>query len=209
MRPCSSTSSCGSTAGSAPRLTASSNAWSASSTWNAMSRTPSPCSLRWSAGGCSGESGVRDDEPRLALLQRVGRHVALARLEPGIGELREAEGLAVEEGRLLGVADPELDVVDLPQLERVVGHASIIPPTHDDVPAWRMDPTFSPTGGRLDSERNSEMTRRVLVVDDDAARAATLVCAWYEAASCARHQWHALLTCPAAVADWTMQRRSG
>jgi hypothetical protein len=41
-----------------------------------------------------------------------------------VGEVREPERQPVEEGRLPGVADPELDVMNLPQLQRVVLRAS-------------------------------------------------------------------------------------
>ena len=53
-----------------------------------------------------------DDEADLPLPQHVRGGVAVAGLEAGVGELRKAEGLAVEKSGLLGVARPQLDVVD-------------------------------------------------------------------------------------------------
>ena len=63
----------------------------------------------------------------MALLEHVGRTVANARLRPRVGHRREAERVLVEVRRLLGVADPELDVI--PALDRheiVVRHGSIL-----------------------------------------------------------------------------------
>ncbi len=79
-----------------------------------------------------------EDEPRTALTHRIGRQLAAARLESCVREIREPERQPVEEGRLPGVADPELDVMNLPQFQRVILHALSITPTHDDVPvcAW-------------------------------------------------------------------------
>jgi ferredoxin len=53
-------------------------------------------------------------EPRLPLLMtyEASGCLAVAGLETAVGELREAEGVAVVERSLLGVAHPELDVVD-------------------------------------------------------------------------------------------------
>jgi hypothetical protein len=70
---------------------------------------------------------ARDDQADLALLEDVRGAVAHARLRPGVGGAREAERVLVEVGRLLGVADPELDVVPAEQRHEVVGHAAIMP----------------------------------------------------------------------------------
>jgi hypothetical protein len=51
----------------------------------------------------------------------VRRAVAQAGLEPGVGDLAEAEGVDVEEGGLEGVPHVELDVVDAVQGHEVVG----------------------------------------------------------------------------------------
>ncbi|MNY22783.1 hypothetical protein D3C86_1564220 [compost metagenome] len=59
-----------------------------------------------------GGEGRGQDEADLALLEHVARAIALARLGAGIGDRVEAEGLLVEVGGLLGVADVEFDVVD-------------------------------------------------------------------------------------------------
>jgi len=63
---------------------------------------------------------------RFALLDGIARRLAVARLEPAIGELAEAEGVAVEERRLTRIADKELHVVDTLKLQRVVTHGGII-----------------------------------------------------------------------------------
>jgi hypothetical protein len=76
----------------------------------------------------------REDEPGAALPHHVGGHVTAAGLEARVRELREAEGVAVEVGRLPGVADPELHMVDLAQFERIVLHIQSITPTHDHLP---------------------------------------------------------------------------
>ena len=77
-------------------------------------------------GGMIGRQRRRQDEARPALLERVRGVGAASRFESAVGNLREAEGVTVEERRLLRIPDPELDVVDLSQLERVLLHAWII-----------------------------------------------------------------------------------
>ena len=54
----------------------------------------------------------REHQPDVALLQHVGGRVAIPGLETAIGRRGEAEGRRVKGGRLLGVADVELEVVD-------------------------------------------------------------------------------------------------
>src|SRR5205807_1802289 len=61
-----------------------------------------------------------EDKADFPLAEDVRGGVAVAGLEASIGELRETEGVAVEERRLLGIARPELDVVDALELERVL-----------------------------------------------------------------------------------------
>jgi hypothetical protein len=61
-------------------------------------------------------------EADLALAEEVGRPVAQARLEAGVGCLREAVRLAVEVRGLPGIADPEFHVVDALEPERVRVH---------------------------------------------------------------------------------------
>ena len=63
-----------------------------------------------------GRERAREDEVDLALAEHVGRPVADAGLRPRVGVPVEAEGVLVVVGALLGVPDPELDVV--PALER-------------------------------------------------------------------------------------------
>ena len=66
------------------------------------------------------ESGG-EDEADVALLDHVGRAVADAGLGPRVRGQVEAERVLVEVGGLLGVADPELEVI--PALDRhEVGH---------------------------------------------------------------------------------------
>jgi hypothetical protein len=59
-----------------------------------------------------GERG-RQDESRLVLPQHIGRLGAAPRLQTLVGDLREAESLAVVVGGLLGIPHIELNVVDL------------------------------------------------------------------------------------------------
>jgi hypothetical protein len=60
------------------------------------------------------------DEARASLLERIRGLGAASCLETAVGDLREPKRLSIEEGRLLRIAHPELDVVNLSQLERVV-----------------------------------------------------------------------------------------
>ena len=64
--------------------------------------------------------GRRQNEVRLALTQRIRSPLTLARFQPAISDLRKAESLAVEIGRLPGVADPKFDVVNALKLEWVL-----------------------------------------------------------------------------------------
>src|SRR5215207_3489618 len=59
---------------------------------------------------------AREHEANVALLEHVRRAVADAGLRPGVRGSREAEGVLVEVRGLLGVADPELEMI--PALER-------------------------------------------------------------------------------------------
>src|SRR5205823_9088386 len=59
--------------------------------------------------------------PDLLLLEHVRGAVADTRLRAGVGGRREAERVLVEEGRLLGVSDPELDVIPAVKRHEVVG----------------------------------------------------------------------------------------
>src|SRR5919106_416932 len=59
-------------------------------------------------------------QPDRPLAEHPGRPVTQAGLGTGVGDRGEAEAGAVEVGGLLGVADPELDVVDAEQGEGVV-----------------------------------------------------------------------------------------
>jgi hypothetical protein len=63
-------------------------------------------------------AGQHDPDP--ALLEHVARAVAHAGLESGVGDLAEAERVDVEVGRLQGVADVQLDMVDAVQRHEVV-----------------------------------------------------------------------------------------
>ena len=61
----------------------------------------------------------RQNKIRLALTQNIGSLLTLPRFQSAIGGLREAETLAVIIGRLPGVADPEFDMMNAPELERI------------------------------------------------------------------------------------------
>ncbi|MDF2754385.1 MAG: hypothetical protein K0S82_2768 [Gaiellaceae bacterium] len=75
-----------------------------------------------------GAEAARQDEADVALLEHVGRTVADARLGARVRGAGEPERLLVVVGRLLGVADPELDVV--PALQRhEVRHVSDLSPS--------------------------------------------------------------------------------
>jgi hypothetical protein len=56
------------------------------------------------------------------LLKHVGGAVPAPRLEPRVGDLAEAQRLAVEGSRLRGVADVKLHVIDSLQGHAVVDH---------------------------------------------------------------------------------------
>ena len=74
-----------------------------------------------------GGERAREDEAHLALAHHVRRAVADAGLRPCVSLAMEAEGVLVVVGALLGVPDPELDVV--PALERHLvwrGHGWIV-----------------------------------------------------------------------------------
>ena len=58
-----------------------------------------------------GADAAREHEPDVALLEHIGGAVADARLGAGVRDPLEAEGVLVPVGRLLGVADPQLEVV--------------------------------------------------------------------------------------------------
>jgi hypothetical protein len=66
-----------------------------------------------------------DDEAHLLLRQHIRGKLPVAGLQPRIRELREPKRLAVEKRRLLRVPDPELDMVDALQPQRIpagLGH---------------------------------------------------------------------------------------
>jgi hypothetical protein len=63
-------------------------------------------------GGMIGRERRRHHEADASLAQDIRGLRALARFEPGVRELREAERLAIEERRLLRIAHPELHVMD-------------------------------------------------------------------------------------------------
>src|SRR4029450_289750 len=114
----------------------------------------------------AGAKRAGQQQPDRPLLEHPGGVVAQAGLGAGVGDRGEAEPGAVEVGRLLGVADPQLDMVDAEQGEGVVwgsrGHAP--PPRdgksspecakgRDEVPAprpiYRLDAAYARTGGWL------------------------------------------------------------
>jgi hypothetical protein len=68
-----------------------------------------------------GRQRAGEDEPDAALLEDVRGAVAQAGLEPRVGDLLEAEGARVVVRGLLGVADPQLDVVDAVKRHEVFG----------------------------------------------------------------------------------------
>ena len=78
-----------------------------------MSITPSPCVMsRW-LSGCSLRQRRGEHEGDVALAQDVPGLVPHLRFQAGVGDHVEAEGVAVEERGLPGVADEEANVVDL------------------------------------------------------------------------------------------------
>ena len=58
-----------------------------------------------------GANPAREHEPDVALLEHVGRPIPDARLGAGVRDPFEAERVLVPVRRLLGVADPQLEVV--------------------------------------------------------------------------------------------------
>ena len=70
----------------------------------------------------SGMQRTGDDKADLPLLQDVARPVADACLRPGVGGASEPECLLVVEGCLLGVPDPELDVIPAVERHEVLAH---------------------------------------------------------------------------------------
>ena len=62
-----------------------------------------------------GTNAAREHEANVALLQHIRRAIANARLGAGVRDPLEAERVLVPVGRLLGVADPKLEVI--PPLE--------------------------------------------------------------------------------------------
>src|SRR5208282_1198187 len=66
------------------------------------------------------------NEVRLALAQRIRSALTLARFQPAVSNLRKAESLAVEVGRLARVANPEFDVVNALELKWVL-HGLALP----------------------------------------------------------------------------------
>ena len=70
----------------------------------------------------SGMQRTGDDKADLPLLQDVARPVAHACLRAGVGGASETECLLVVEGRLLGVPDPELDVIPAVERHEVLAH---------------------------------------------------------------------------------------
>ncbi len=72
------------------------------------------------ADGMAGDERAGEHEPDAALPQDEGDAVAHAGLEARVGDLLEPERLAVEVGRLGGVAHPQLDVVDAVERHEVL-----------------------------------------------------------------------------------------
>ena len=66
-----------------------------------------------------------EDEGDVALPQDVAGFVSRLRFQAGIGDHIEAKGVAIEVGRLPGVADEKADVIDAPQGHGVKGHSMI------------------------------------------------------------------------------------
>ena len=112
-------SSVGSCADRAPRAVVSRQADSTSSTANAMSWTPSPCRATCSASLAVRRDGRGEDEADVVLDHHVAGPVADPGLEAGIGDRREPPQGPEVVRRLLGVAHPELDVVDALERQEV------------------------------------------------------------------------------------------
>ncbi len=68
----------------------------------------------------------REDEADVALLEHVGRAVADAGLRPRVRRARESHRVLVEVRGLLGVPDPELEVVPAEHGHEIVGHSRIM-----------------------------------------------------------------------------------
>ena len=81
-----------------------------------MSFAASPCLAAKRPTSLSGADTACEHEANLALLQHVGRAVANARLGTRVRDPLEPERVLVPVGRLLGVADPQLEVI--PPFER-------------------------------------------------------------------------------------------
>jgi hypothetical protein len=69
--------------------------------------------------GARADEGRGQDEPHVSVLHDAGGAVAHAGLEPGRGDLAEAEGSDEVVGRLGRIPDPELEVVEAEQRHRV------------------------------------------------------------------------------------------
>src|SRR5512133_782750 len=87
---------------------------------------------------------TRHEQADVALLEHVGGAVTDAGLRPCVGGAREGEGVLVEVRRLLGIADPQLDVIPPVERHEVGAHDS------DCTPAGCGEPS-SPTGGGVSS----------------------------------------------------------
>ena len=70
--------------------------------------------MRWALGMVRAERRS-EDEGDIALTEDVAGFVPRLRLQAGVGDHVEAEGVAIEVGRLPGVADEEADVIDATQ----------------------------------------------------------------------------------------------
>ena len=73
--------------------------------------------LRDLAAGCQRRG---EDEPDVVLDQHVAGSITDAGLQPRVGDRGEAPQGPIVGGRLLGVADPELDVVDAFEGEEIL-----------------------------------------------------------------------------------------
>ena len=120
-----------------------------------MSRTPSPWVQANRVISWSARERAREDEIDVTLAEHVRRAVADAGLRPRVSVAVEAEGVLVVVGALLGVADPELDVV--PALERHLvgrGHGWIVLGgrlrSGDGDPGKPLSQTVAGLGGDLD-----------------------------------------------------------
>ena len=87
-----------------------------------MSLTPSPCVFAWSPISWPGWSALVSDETNLVLLEHVAHAVANAGLRACVRRAAEAERMLVVVGGLLGVPDPELDVIPTVERHEVLCH---------------------------------------------------------------------------------------